>query len=185
MSHEQPPFDPNDPKYIICCGQHIMDGAKMVAYFYNVGVVLIVIISSIGLTFASKSPHMVTFNVIVFVSFFATIPVLGCLWHGITNKREKFLIPTLICMVISLILIGLFTLACFGIAINMLVRKKDVNGCIWIMVMVMCAFLFALQLWFFSILKNAYYYLKYRRSSPTGRIMHVLQSEQVYIAGKS
>uniref|UniRef100_A0A914X9E8 Uncharacterized protein n=1 Tax=Plectus sambesii TaxID=2011161 RepID=A0A914X9E8_9BILA len=41
---------------------------------------------------------------------------------------------------------------------------------------------FALQYWFFKIISSAYDYFKLKRSSPTGGIIYLPQSQQVYIA---
>uniref|UniRef100_A0A914UJV5 DUF7027 domain-containing protein n=1 Tax=Plectus sambesii TaxID=2011161 RepID=A0A914UJV5_9BILA len=112
MSQVQPRFDPNDPKYICCCGLHVLTGAKMLASLCTICAVLSAIKSS-GEIFLSSTADPQTdeayYTLLVKMGFSLIIgtPILGCLWYGLIKEREGFLIPTLVCSVISVVLTGL------------------------------------------------------------------------------
>uniref|UniRef100_A0A914X465 Transmembrane protein 230 n=1 Tax=Plectus sambesii TaxID=2011161 RepID=A0A914X465_9BILA len=104
MSQEQPRFDPNDPKYICCCGCHVMTGTKILASLPTICTCIYTtaFIIAIALRSAADPADGKWYDELLIsmgISLIIVIPVLGCLWYGLIKEREGFLIPTLVCSV--------------------------------------------------------------------------------------
>uniref|UniRef100_A0A914WHM1 DUF7027 domain-containing protein n=1 Tax=Plectus sambesii TaxID=2011161 RepID=A0A914WHM1_9BILA len=99
MSQVQPQFDPNDPKYICCCGCHVTVGAKILASLQTASIILIALGVIPMIQQVKREPHF-TSILVTFICIFLIIALInGSLWYGLITEREGFLIPTLICMV--------------------------------------------------------------------------------------
>uniref|UniRef100_A0A914WDB3 DUF7027 domain-containing protein n=1 Tax=Plectus sambesii TaxID=2011161 RepID=A0A914WDB3_9BILA len=180
MNQVQPRFDPDNPKYICCCGCHVMTGAKILASLSTIGAVLSAIAFAHAIPLLGD-PQKDTVYWILLVSMSISLivgtAVLGCLWYGLIKEREGFLIPTLVCSVIFLVL------SCVSggnLFVSGKTQEAHANYIALLIGSAVCSF--GLQYWFFTIYKNAYIYIKNKRWSPQGDYGHVRQSEKVYIA---
>uniref|UniRef100_A0A914XC47 Transmembrane protein n=1 Tax=Plectus sambesii TaxID=2011161 RepID=A0A914XC47_9BILA len=99
MSQVQPQFDPNDPKYICCCGCHVTVGAKILASLQTASIILIAISVISMIEQVKRQSHFTSVLVTFICIFLIIISINGSLWYGLITEREGFLIPTLICMV--------------------------------------------------------------------------------------
>uniref|UniRef100_A0A914VH68 DUF7027 domain-containing protein n=1 Tax=Plectus sambesii TaxID=2011161 RepID=A0A914VH68_9BILA len=108
MSQVQPQFDPDDPKYICCCGCHVLAGAKILASISTTCIILIALCAIPVIVQLTRHPYYASGLSLCFCIFFIAVLIHGSLWYGLIKEREAFLIPTLICMVIGLVLIGVF-----------------------------------------------------------------------------
>uniref|UniRef100_A0A914VG43 DUF7027 domain-containing protein n=1 Tax=Plectus sambesii TaxID=2011161 RepID=A0A914VG43_9BILA len=98
MSQVRPTFDPNDPKYICCCGCHVMTGAKILAFIFTVAAILNTLYVIILVYIATQSKFDDGYFYYQIGGFFVFIVVLGCLWYGLIKEREGWLLPMLIYM---------------------------------------------------------------------------------------
>uniref|UniRef100_A0A914V1K5 DUF7027 domain-containing protein n=1 Tax=Plectus sambesii TaxID=2011161 RepID=A0A914V1K5_9BILA len=103
MSQVRCQFNSNDPKYMCCCGCHVMTGAKILASIFTIVIVLqevyvIAVPHDIGITNDDKIIAQIWFY-----GHLVAIPInaliLGTLWFGLIKERHRFLIPTLFCLV--------------------------------------------------------------------------------------
>uniref|UniRef100_A0A914WS71 DUF7027 domain-containing protein n=1 Tax=Plectus sambesii TaxID=2011161 RepID=A0A914WS71_9BILA len=182
MSQVQPQFDPNHPKYICCCGCHVTTGAKIIASLQTAGIILIALCFIPMIEQVIRQPHS-TSALVTFICIFLIITSInGSLWYGLIKEREGFLMPTLICMGIYLILLGIC--AVLALIYSIAIMFQSFAG--GLITLLMCSAYysceFALQYWLFNIIQNSYDYFKHKRSSPTGGIIYIPQSQQVYIA---
>uniref|UniRef100_A0A914VLZ6 DUF7027 domain-containing protein n=1 Tax=Plectus sambesii TaxID=2011161 RepID=A0A914VLZ6_9BILA len=175
MSQVQPQFDPNDPKYICCCGCHVLAGAKILTSISTVGILIMAICTIPMIDQLKRQPYFADDLGLYLCIFLIVILSHVSLWYGIIKEREAFLIPTLICMVIGLVLIGVFfILSIFAARRSSLAGEKHTLLMAlgtWVQISIS----FALQYWFFSIYKNAYYYIKHKGQSSTGSIAYIRQ----------
>uniref|UniRef100_A0A914WEU5 DUF7027 domain-containing protein n=1 Tax=Plectus sambesii TaxID=2011161 RepID=A0A914WEU5_9BILA len=183
MSQVQPRFDPDNPKYICCCCCHVTTGAKILASLSTIGVVFFVIAFCYGISLLGEVDPRTDkghedYNVLVFmgISLIIGTAVIGCLWYGLIKEREGFLIPMIVCSVISLFLTCLRGFFLFFSENTQNAGDKYIGPLFgWV-----CSI--ALQYWYFSIYKNAYDYIMHKRWSPLGDYGHSRQSEKEYIA---
>uniref|UniRef100_A0A914X2S0 DUF7027 domain-containing protein n=1 Tax=Plectus sambesii TaxID=2011161 RepID=A0A914X2S0_9BILA len=187
MSQVQPRFDPDYPNYICCCCCHVTTGAKILAFLSTIGAVLYAIaffygISLLGEVDPQTDKGYIAYILLEFMGIGLGIgliigtPILGCLWYGLIKEREGFLIPTLVCSVISLVVTCVY--GCPIIFHDRSLVAEDYY--VEILFGWLCSI--ALQYWYFNIYKNAYDYIKHKRWSPLDDFGHVRQSEKEYIA---
>uniref|UniRef100_A0A914WM40 Lysosomal-associated transmembrane protein 4B n=1 Tax=Plectus sambesii TaxID=2011161 RepID=A0A914WM40_9BILA len=192
MSQVRPRSDPNESKYLCCCGCHVMTGAKIVASIYTVVAVgIIALIDTIALPRIFFLPSQEAYNThwaFTGLCTLVAILVISSLWFGLIRERQECLVPAIICSIIGLILTIVHTI--FGLSVLFLQRisiRNAFNSAVQETIeagafFVICVCSFVLQCWFFLIFYNAYHHIKYMRSSSTDGIVHNQQSEQVYIA---
>uniref|UniRef100_A0A914WNA0 DUF7027 domain-containing protein n=1 Tax=Plectus sambesii TaxID=2011161 RepID=A0A914WNA0_9BILA len=182
MSQVQPQFDPNHSKYFCCCGCHVTIGAKIIASLQTAGIILIAIYFYSMIEQVKREPHF-TSILVTFICIFLTITSInGSLWYGLITEREGFLMPTLICMGCSLLLIGVGAIISLISSLTMMLVNPGQGLVVLMVCFVYYLCPFALQYWFFNIINNIYGYFKLQRSSPTGDIIYIPQSQQVYVA---
>uniref|UniRef100_A0A914XAY5 DUF7027 domain-containing protein n=1 Tax=Plectus sambesii TaxID=2011161 RepID=A0A914XAY5_9BILA len=188
MSQVRCQFNSNDPKYMCCCGCHIMTGAKILASIFTIVIVLqevyvIAVPRDIGVTNDEKIIAQ-----IILYSHLVAIPInaliLGTLWFGLIKERHRFLIPTLFCLVLSLaavMMIGARLIAMTFVLTNKIGYAEAGIGALLLYTFVFGG-VFALQCWFFHILKNAYSYIKQKQLFLTSDDFIVQQMEQARVA---
>uniref|UniRef100_A0A914XGU9 DUF7027 domain-containing protein n=1 Tax=Plectus sambesii TaxID=2011161 RepID=A0A914XGU9_9BILA len=175
MSQVQPRFDPNDPKYICCCGCHVMICAKLLASLFTIVAVLDAIAFSFGIYWEARDAQLrwdkVYYAVLVFMGINLIIgtAVLSCLWYGLIKKRERFLILTLVCSMLVFGATILSALFCIIAVIAAMIRSEAGTDGVQVLLVIIIASACCLipQYCFFHIYKTAYYYIKHKRSPPT------------------
>uniref|UniRef100_A0A914WNL3 DUF7027 domain-containing protein n=1 Tax=Plectus sambesii TaxID=2011161 RepID=A0A914WNL3_9BILA len=189
MSQVQPQFDPDHSKYFCCCGCHVTVGAKILASLQTASIILIALGVIPMIQQVKREPHF-TSILVTFICIFLIIALInGSLWYGLITEREGFLMPILICLAISLVLLGANTVRLLVIVIITMIKfathKYEIlltSVYIYILLFFLQYLFFFLQYMIFLVFKNAYAYIKDKRFYLIGDSVNMQQSRHVYIA---
>uniref|UniRef100_A0A914WBW3 Transmembrane protein n=1 Tax=Plectus sambesii TaxID=2011161 RepID=A0A914WBW3_9BILA len=184
MSQVKRQFDPKDPKYICCCGCHVMTGAEILALIDIVSTVLyaVYIIGLLSFTKVDENKSTVLSFCSHLVGFLISAIIAGLFWYGLIKERHGFLIPTLICSLLVLMVTVPVGAAYVAVAISLMPENFQLGSTLLLTSVAAFGGAFGLQYWFYWIVKSAYSYIEQKRYSVTNDDFIAKQMEQACVA---
>uniref|UniRef100_A0A914XBK6 Uncharacterized protein n=1 Tax=Plectus sambesii TaxID=2011161 RepID=A0A914XBK6_9BILA len=181
-AYTQRQFNPYHPKYFCCCGCHVMTAARIIAIIYSV--------------YAGLAVLGLLLNGILWSNFVASIfsaaigiACLACLWIGVLQERDGYLIPFIVHTILSTGgLVAVFVFAVFDIETferfsNATGNKHGGHLSILFGLFLLVIGIGCLHVWSLLIVKKTYSYIQHKRFSSMYQSANVHQTQQTLVTG--